>query len=342
MIWTYLRSLFRPDIKLNVLTHNVSVSGVDMLLYMRNVIQKLVISGSSGTFNLTFDGQTTTGIAYNASMSTIQSALEGLSNIASGDVEVIGTVTGTVYVEFKATYAAQDILLMTGANVSGNAAVTITKIRNDVQKLTFSSGSAGETYKLTYRGQITSAIAFDATPAQVKTELELLSTISTVIVTGTANSDLYVEFSGATISNMNNPEMTVSDETGDLSVVVSSPMPDSNLLGGQRSTVLSRSIDKADSTNKDSNNWEESVPITRHWSMTASGFVVADETGAAYVALENAYDNKLDLNALVKMPSGNQYEGICHLDSFDLDGPHDRIFTGSLAVSGNGVLVKRT
>ena len=342
-LWMFFRSLFiRPDIKLNVLTLNASVSGIDMLLFMRNVIQKLVITGSSGNYKLTFQGQLTANIAWDASTSAVQSALEALSNIDAGDVEVIGSVTGTMYVEFKVQWAAQNVTIMTVSATTGDVAVAVTKIRNDVQKLTFTNGSAGETYKLAYRSQTTAAIAFDATPAAVKTALELLSTIDTVIVTGTANSDLYVEFSGATISNMDNPVMVVSEETGDLSVVVSSPMPDSNLLGGQRSTTMTRTIDKADATTKDSNNWEESVPIIRHWSMSVPGFVVADETGAAIEALKVAYINKLDLDVLLKMPSGNQYEGIAHLDSFDKDGPHDGVFNASLEVSGNGVLVKRT
>ncbi|MHC4158090.1 MAG: flagellar filament capping protein FliD [Planctomycetota bacterium] len=45
---------------------------------------------NSGTFTLTYEGQTTTDIAYNASTATIQSALEALSNVNTGDVEVGG------------------------------------------------------------------------------------------------------------------------------------------------------------------------------------------------------------------------------------------------------------
>ena len=36
---------------------------------------------TSGTFTLSFDGQTTSAIAWDASASTVQSALESLSNI---------------------------------------------------------------------------------------------------------------------------------------------------------------------------------------------------------------------------------------------------------------------
>lgn len=55
-------------------------------------IQTLTASGtvSGGTYTLTFNGQTTTALAYNASIATVQAALEALSNIVPGDVLVGG------------------------------------------------------------------------------------------------------------------------------------------------------------------------------------------------------------------------------------------------------------
>lgn len=58
-----------------------------------NEVQRFVIGEEvqgdiGGTFTMTFDGQTTGNIAYNASASTVQAALEGLSNISPGDVSV--------------------------------------------------------------------------------------------------------------------------------------------------------------------------------------------------------------------------------------------------------------
>ncbi len=51
-------------------------------------VQTVTITGSptGGTYTLTFSGQTTSAIAYNATASAVQSALEALSNIASGDI----------------------------------------------------------------------------------------------------------------------------------------------------------------------------------------------------------------------------------------------------------------
>lgn len=55
-------------------------------------VQTVTITGgpTGGTYTLTFSGQTTASIAYNATASAVQSALEALSNIAPGDVTCAG------------------------------------------------------------------------------------------------------------------------------------------------------------------------------------------------------------------------------------------------------------
>jgi hypothetical protein len=59
-------------------------------------VQTVTITGgpTGGTFTLTFAGQTTAGIAYNAAASAVQSALEALSNVEPGDVTVTGSTGG--------------------------------------------------------------------------------------------------------------------------------------------------------------------------------------------------------------------------------------------------------
>lgn len=76
-----------------------------------------VTAATGGNFTLTFDGQTTGNILYNASASTVQSTLEGLSNITSGDVLVTGAAGGPWTVEFRGTYLGVDVALMTATDV---------------------------------------------------------------------------------------------------------------------------------------------------------------------------------------------------------------------------------
>ncbi len=59
---------------------------------------------TAGTFRLTYNGQTTDPIAYNADAATIQAALEALSNVEPGDITVGGStlnVSGTTTFTFK-------------------------------------------------------------------------------------------------------------------------------------------------------------------------------------------------------------------------------------------------
>jgi hypothetical protein len=56
-----------------------------------NALQVIHIADAGGgTFTLTYSGQTTSAIAWNASAATIQSSLEALSNLSPGDVVVSG------------------------------------------------------------------------------------------------------------------------------------------------------------------------------------------------------------------------------------------------------------
>jgi hypothetical protein len=67
-----------------------------------NEVQTVTISGgpTGGTITLTFDGQTTADIAYNATAATVESALEALSTIGYDNVTVTGVAGGPWTVEF--------------------------------------------------------------------------------------------------------------------------------------------------------------------------------------------------------------------------------------------------
>ena len=94
-------------------------------------VQTVTITGSptGGTFTLTFSGQTTAAIAYNATAATVRAALEGLSNIAPGDVVVTGNAGGPYTVVFAGAYLSDDVAQMTatGSLTGGSSpAVAVT------------------------------------------------------------------------------------------------------------------------------------------------------------------------------------------------------------------------
>lgn len=71
---------------------DISGSGWAAVIDAIHTRTRLLINGTFtalSTFTLSFQGQTTSGIAHNATAATIQSALESLSTIGSGNVSVV-------------------------------------------------------------------------------------------------------------------------------------------------------------------------------------------------------------------------------------------------------------
>lgn len=95
-----------------------------------NEVQVVTLNGTptGGTFTLTYSGQTTGTIAYNASAATVDAALEALSNIGVADVAVTGAAGGPWTVTFETALAATNVAEMTGdgALLTGAATVTLT------------------------------------------------------------------------------------------------------------------------------------------------------------------------------------------------------------------------
>lgn len=71
-------------------------------------------AATAGTITITFDGETTGSVAYNATATTVQTALEGLSNVNSGDITVTGgPLPGTVTLTFGGRYLGVNVAQVT-------------------------------------------------------------------------------------------------------------------------------------------------------------------------------------------------------------------------------------
>src|SRR5579875_1934651 len=100
-----------------------------------NLQQVSLGSPSAGTLPLTYKGQTTSGIAYNAAASAVQSALTGLSTVGAGNATVSGSAGGPYAVNFIGTLA-QDTTAMTGSGsglTGGTFAITQAQTVNEVK-----------------------------------------------------------------------------------------------------------------------------------------------------------------------------------------------------------------
>ncbi len=161
-------------------------------------VQTLSVSGTptGGTFTLTFGGQTTATIPYNATAAQVQSALAALSSIGAGNVACTGgPLPGTnVVVTFTGTRAFQPQSVigvgtnsLTGGTTPAPAVAHTTTggLANDVQTLSITGTPTGGTFTLVFGGQTTNAIPFNATAAQVQSALVALSSIGAGNVTCT-------------------------------------------------------------------------------------------------------------------------------------------------------------
>lgn len=96
---------------------------------------------SGGTFTLTFGGQTTSALAYNASAATISAALQALSSIGAGNVSCTGGGINShpVVVNFISALgnAAQAAITANGAGLTPAGTVTITTILPGGPAVTF-------------------------------------------------------------------------------------------------------------------------------------------------------------------------------------------------------------
>ncbi|MHB8974460.1 MAG: RHS repeat-associated core domain-containing protein [Pirellulaceae bacterium] len=168
-----------------------------------------------GTFTLSYNGQTTSAISYNATAAQVQTALEALSNIAPGDVVVTKLQDTNPAQEWKLTFQGA----LGGANLvqttidttnvstmGGRTEIEATDAQgssggDEVQTVTLSNATGG-TFRLAFEGYVTAPLATNATAAQVESALETLNSVDNVTVTGTAGGPWTVAF-GGTQSNTN-------------------------------------------------------------------------------------------------------------------------------------------
>jgi hypothetical protein len=100
-----------------------------------NEIQQVAVNATGGTFTLTYAGQTTTPIAYNAAPAVMLAALEALNNIPTGAMRVTQTVATspafTYVIEFGGTLGETNVAQITSTATGltgGTSAAVVTTV----------------------------------------------------------------------------------------------------------------------------------------------------------------------------------------------------------------------
>ncbi len=90
-------------------------------------------SPSAGNFTLTYNAQTTTNIAYNATAATVQTALAALSSVPTGTVAVSGSAGGPYTVTFSGSIGTStNALTGSGAGLTGGTFAVTSAVVNNV------------------------------------------------------------------------------------------------------------------------------------------------------------------------------------------------------------------
>jgi hypothetical protein len=145
-------------------------------------IQTLSSNAGYGSFTITLTAYgTTTKLPYTAGKTDIQTALEAIVGV--GNIQVTG---GPVY--YADTNLNYDITLtfigtLLGVDMPLMSITTYNSERNEIQQIRMIGAASAGTFTLTYSGQTTSAIAYNADAPTVQAALIALSNIGTADIT---------------------------------------------------------------------------------------------------------------------------------------------------------------
>ncbi len=178
-----------------------------------NEVQRVGFSAfeAYGTFTLTFGSDTTAALAYDASAATIQSALEALASIGSGNINVFDSTVeygvgsgGEWTLTFQGTLAGTNVTQttidtsgLTGEGITEVEATDTTGAILDEEQTIDLDNVSGGTFRLAFQGETTATIVYNATASTVESELEQLNAVDDVTVTGSAGGPWTVTFVGS-------------------------------------------------------------------------------------------------------------------------------------------------
>ena len=168
----------------------------------RNDQQKILFSlpPDLGTWVIEIEDEKTSPLQHNASHLDIKTALEALSTVS--EVTVSGDYASGIVLEFTGSNGLQNVEL----------AVVDDPGADEVQTISFDNIPENGSFSLDFDSQVTGLIDFDATASEIETELELLSNIDQVSVSGSIATGLSVVFQGSN-SRVNVPQMTIGTST---------------------------------------------------------------------------------------------------------------------------------
>jgi len=208
-----------------VLVNYAGAEGAEDHTASINESQQLTATGtpSSGSYTLTFEGETTAAIAWDATEAEVQAALQALATIGDGNVRVTGEdlSDGSLNIRFLRDLGDTNVSQITvdDSSLGGATLAASTVVEgslNEIQQLAASGDVTSGVFTLTFEGEETAPIAYDADAATIKAALEALNSIPAGSVNvagdGIPSSPTVIEFTGAL--GAQNVSQLIVDSTG--------------------------------------------------------------------------------------------------------------------------------
>jgi hypothetical protein len=117
------------------------------ILLQIQMVETATITGAptGGTFTISYGGHTTSGIAYDATAATVQTALAALASIGAGNVTVsgnggvLGTAGGPYTITLTLALGSTNVFTASGAGLTGGTSpgVTIARVAPTITSCTF-------------------------------------------------------------------------------------------------------------------------------------------------------------------------------------------------------------
>ncbi|MEQ8852898.1 hypothetical protein [Gimesia sp.] len=171
---------------------------------------------SSGSWKFIIDGEATDDLSPTITVADLKTAIEGLSAVGAGNVDVFGMGSDNGYafgggfqIEFKGDLANLDTGFAITTSKSAGATLNLqvwTVYTGDsgtgeVQTLSISGSPVAGTFALSYGDEVTALLDYDSTAGEIETALETLSGISAADVSTSGGplpgSDILITFAGS-------------------------------------------------------------------------------------------------------------------------------------------------
>jgi hypothetical protein len=157
---------------------------------LASALQTLSVSGgpTGGSFTLSFGGQTSAAIGFNATAAQVQTALQAMPTIGAGGVTCAGgplpETAMQIFFAGPLAFRAQPLIKIGTNGLTGGATpapsvapTTAGALVSDVQTISVSGTPTAGTFQLAFGGQTTAPVPFNATAAQIATTLAGLSNV---------------------------------------------------------------------------------------------------------------------------------------------------------------------